>query len=151
MAVNGLRDTDAARLGERFQPCGNVHAIAIEIVALDHHVAEVHADAQCDPPVFGDRLVGRAHRLLKRHRGLDGIHGAGELHENAIAHQLDDTAMMLGNQRLKNFLASVFERSQGSGIIALYEAAVADNVGNENGGKPTFHCEAPPETRTPSC
>ena len=32
---------------------------------------------------------------------LDGVDSAGEIDQDAVAHQLDDTAMVLGNQRLQ--------------------------------------------------
>src|ERR1700693_884668 len=39
-------DQDAARLGQRFQPRGHVHAVAVDILTGHYHVADVDADAQ---------------------------------------------------------------------------------------------------------
>src|SRR5690606_10312522 len=39
-----LRHHDAARIGERFKPCRDVDAIAIEIAAVLHDIAEIDAD-----------------------------------------------------------------------------------------------------------
>ena len=43
---------DAARFRDGFQARRDVDAIAIEITALDHHVAEIDADAQDDVAVI---------------------------------------------------------------------------------------------------
>src|SRR6267378_4462612 len=40
-----VRDADPARFGETLQPRGDVDSIAVDLLAFDHHVAQVHADA----------------------------------------------------------------------------------------------------------
>ena len=91
---------DAAGLGHLLQPGGDVDAIAVEIAALDHHVAEIDADAQYNALVVGERRRSPlAMPLLQLDRAGDGVHGAGELDQHAVAHHLDDAALMLRNQR----------------------------------------------------
>ena len=46
--VDDRGDADAAGLGQRLQPRGDVDAVAVDVVALDDHVAEIDADAQHD-------------------------------------------------------------------------------------------------------
>ena len=46
--MNSARDHDAAGRRLRLQPCGHVHAVAVEVVAFDDQVAEVQADAEDD-------------------------------------------------------------------------------------------------------
>ena len=44
------RDADAAGVGQRFEPGGNVHAIADNVaVVADHDLADVDADPIFDP------------------------------------------------------------------------------------------------------
>ena len=45
------RDADAAGLGQRFKPRGDVDAVAIDVAVLDDDVAEIDADAKHDAPV----------------------------------------------------------------------------------------------------
>ena len=45
---------------------------------------------------------------------------------------------MLGNHRLKNLGAPRFECGQGACLVALHEAAVADRISGQNGGKPAL-------------
>ena len=47
-ACTRLRDADAARLGDAFQPRGDVDAVAEDVVALDDDVADIDADAEFD-------------------------------------------------------------------------------------------------------
>ena len=43
---DSVGDADATRSGQAFQTCGHVDPVAEQVVALNHHVAEVHADAK---------------------------------------------------------------------------------------------------------
>src|SRR6266851_3649131 len=43
-----IGDEHPAGIGQGFDPCRDVDAVAIEVVALDDHVAEIDADAQLD-------------------------------------------------------------------------------------------------------
>ena len=46
--VDDRGNADAAGLGQRFQPRGNVDAIAVDVVALNDDIAEIDADPQHD-------------------------------------------------------------------------------------------------------
>ena len=53
MLVNAVRDRHAARIGEPLDTGGHIDAVAVEVAALDHDVAEIDADAQHDAPICG--------------------------------------------------------------------------------------------------
>ena len=82
--------------------------------------------------------VGGSHGLLQRNRAFDGVHGAGELHQNTVAHQLEDPAVMFGQDRLQNVSAASLQRGQRAGLVNLHQPAVADHIGGQNGGKATL-------------
>jgi len=42
------------------------------------------------------------------------------------------------DQRLQHLLASGLQGGQGACLVLLHEAAVADHIGRENGGKPAL-------------
>ena len=44
--VNNRRDANAAGLGERLEPRGEVDAVAVDVVAVDDDVAQVNADPE---------------------------------------------------------------------------------------------------------
>ena len=117
-------DQHAAGLAQLLQAGGDVDAVAQEVVALDHHVAEVDADAEHDPPV-GRRLgLAVGHRLLHRHRAGDRVDHRGELDDRPVAHQLDDAALVLGQQR-------VDRAARASSLIAASVPASSCSISRE--------------------
>jgi hypothetical protein len=133
------RDVNAARLGQRLQSRGDIDAVAVEIVTVDHDVAEVDADAEHDSAVFRQVGVRGFHAVLEVERAVHGVDSAAERDQHAVAGHLEDAAVMLGHQRLQHLLAPLLQRRQRAGLVLLHEAAVADHVGGENGGKTAFH------------
>ena len=49
--------------------------------------------------------LATGHALLDRDRAGDRVDDAGELDQGAVAHQLDDPAAVLGDQRVDELLA----------------------------------------------
>ena len=135
MVEDGPRYENATGIGQAFETGRDVDAVAIEVAALDHHVAEIDPDAQYDLPVLRQAGVGRFHGLLQNDRALDRVDGAGELDQHAIAHHLDDAATMPGNRGLEHFPSPALESGERAGLVQLHEAAVADHIGGQNGGK----------------
>jgi hypothetical protein len=93
--VNRIGDEHPAGIGERFDPGSDVDAVAIEVVALDDHVAEIDADAQLDTAVSPDAGVALGHRLLHCDRAADRIDDAGKLYQQPVTGGLDDPALVL--------------------------------------------------------
>src|SRR5215467_367413 len=89
-----LRNANAARLRERLEPRGDVHSLAIEVAAIDHHIAKVDPDTKLDALVLRYSHVALEHALLNLDRAAYGIHNTWKLDQNAIAHRLDDSAVM---------------------------------------------------------
>ena len=130
--------SDTARFGERLYPRSYVDTVAVEVAALNHDIAEVDADAQHEPPILGNILVGGIHGLLQLDGAGDRVRRAGELYQHAVSHHFDDSAMMRGDQWLSNFSATGLERSESAGLVHPHQAAVADHIGSKNGSKPTL-------------
>ena len=135
VVVGGAGDDDAAGLRQLLEARGDVHAIAVEIALVGHHVAEIDADAEADALVLGDLRLALRHAALGGDGAGDRIDHAAELAERAIAHELDDAALVLGDQRLDEGLAVGLEALERSRLVALDQARIADDVGRENGGE----------------
>ena len=105
MVVGGAGDQHAAGLAQLLQPGGDVDAVAEQVVALDHHVAEIDADAEHDAPVGGRLGLALGDRLLDRDGAGDRVDHRAELDDRPVAHQLDDAALVLGEQRVDRLLA----------------------------------------------
>ena len=93
-----MRDT--ARLGDAFDPRRDVDAVAKDILAFDDDVADIDADPELDRIGLGTTGIVLAKLSLNFDGASDGIHGACEFHQRAVAHELDDTAGMGGNRRI---------------------------------------------------
>src|SRR4029453_9015918 len=100
LIVHDLAYADPAGFGEAFEPCRNVDAIAVNIVAVDDDVAEVDAEAELDAMVRRHVRVASLHRVLDLDRALDGSDHAREFDQEAIASCLDDAAVVLGDLRV---------------------------------------------------
>src|SRR5262249_33934120 len=135
MVVSRPGHQDAAWFRKLFQASRDVDTIAIPIAALDHHVTEIDADAQDDLSVLGQAGIGLGHAVLEVYGTLHSVDRASELDQCAIADDLEDTALVLGDQWLQHLPAPRLEGSERSGLIPLHKPAVADHVGGEDGGQ----------------
>src|SRR5262245_46465175 len=79
--------------------------------------------------------LAAAHALLEVDGALGGVDGARELDQHTIACDLEDTALMLRDQRLQNLATARFEGGERAHLVLLHEAAVTNHVGSENGGQ----------------
>ena len=136
LVESGGGDHDAAGLGQAFQPGGDVDAVAVEIVAVDQHVAQVDADAKADALVLGSAGLPLHHAALDVDGAGDRLDHARELDQGAVAHELDQPAAMVGQQRVDQLGAMRLQAGQGRGLGRLHQPAVADHVGRQDGCKP---------------
>ena len=90
LVVDAAGDVDAAGLGQRLQAGGDVDAVAEQVVALDHDVAEVDADPELEPPVRRQLGVAGSKLLLDLDRAAHGFDGAREFGKHAVASGADD-------------------------------------------------------------
>src|SRR5713101_8753401 len=93
-------DADPARFGETLEARGDVDAVAVDLLAIHHHVAEVDADAELHPALRRQLLVFGLERGLDLDRALDRIHDAGELSKNAVTCGINEPSVMLRYQRI---------------------------------------------------
>ena len=157
--VNGPRDADAAGVGETFQPRRDIDSVAVDLVAFDHHIAEVDADAEVHPPRRRQPGVLNLERALNIHRAIDRIDHAGELGKYAIAGRIYEAPVALLDEAIDD-LAVSGQGDKGRLLISPHEAAVAEDVGTEDSGEFAFHshlsahnpagpkdCQISPKTR----
>ena len=102
MVAHAAWNADAAGLGQPFEACRDVDAVAEDVAVLHHDVADIDADAKAQPARFVERLVGNGELLLDVDRALDGGEDAGEFGQHAVAGRSDDTAAVLGDQLVRD-------------------------------------------------
>ena len=83
-------EADPARLGQRFEPGGNVDALAEDIAVLDDDVADINAHAKFDAALCRCCGVAGDHLPLQLDRTAHRIDDAGELDKEAVTGRLDD-------------------------------------------------------------
>jgi hypothetical protein len=72
-------------------------------------------------------------------RARDRIDRAGEFGQQAVAHELDDPAFVLGDLGLDQVLAMRAERRERAGLVVADQTAVTHDVGRQDRRKPALH------------
>src|SRR3989338_1483862 len=123
-----------ARRRKRLNTRGNIDAIAVNIrFAMDDITnMETYADQQ--------RMTGKSARVAFMQSSLDldcataGVEGAREFYEESISNGLDLRTFVRSEKRTEQ-RAMLFKKRQRSLLILLSEGAVADHVGEHDGGE----------------
>ena len=129
LVVDAAGEEDVAGLGHCLEPHGDDDAVPEEVATFDDNITEIDADAQDDMPILGKTFVRGRHPRPEVNGKAHGIDRAGELDQNAIPHQLDDTAMMVADEGFQDSLAPLVERGQRTLLVQVDQPAVADHVG----------------------
>ena len=135
MIMRGAGNTNAAGFGKGFESCGDIHAVAVDVVAVNDYVTDVDPDAKQDAPVFGHIGAMFGDSALYVERTFDRVDDAGELDERAIAHQFDDAASKFSNGWVHQVRPQSFERSQSPSLILAHEAAVSNYICGQYGSQ----------------
>jgi len=88
------------RLGDSFEPRGDVDAVAENVGALDQHIAEMNADPPLHAAVAGDRSIALFGLLLQCEDTLHAADHRAKLDQDPVAGRLDDPSAMSRNERL---------------------------------------------------
>ena len=128
LVVDLAGDADGARLGQGLQAGGEVDTLAVDVAVLDDDIAEADADSEPNAFRLGSltRVLGDI--CLDLDRAAYRLDDAGEFAKQPVAHELDQTASVLGQKGLDHLLATRLEPLQGAGLVVLHERGVADHV-----------------------
>src|SRR5262249_777048 len=89
------RNTDPARLGQRFQPCRDIDTVSVDVVAINDDVTDVDPNAKRHLAICGYAGVALGHPPLHVNRAANRIDHAWELEQQTVAGRLDDPAAVL--------------------------------------------------------
>ena len=90
LTVDRARDADAARFGQALQPRRDIDPVAIDVVAIDDHFAQIDANAVLDPlPVRRAGIVSRQF-TLDADGAIDSGNHADEVGQHRIARVMHD-------------------------------------------------------------
>jgi hypothetical protein len=85
-------DNDPAWRCFTFKPRGDVHAVAVQVVAVHDQVTDVQANTEDEPLVLGPRGIGFMDGPLELDGGPEGVYGAPELGQCPVAPPLRSSA-----------------------------------------------------------
>jgi len=112
----------SARWRFPFQPSCYVDAIPIQVVAVHDQVAQVQAHAEHQRRVCRLVMVRVRHGLLEFDGGAQGIDGAGELDERAVAGQLDQSTSVFLQDWIEMLRAALPKARQRPALVTPHQA-----------------------------
>ena len=132
-AHHSVADKDAAGIGHRLQPRGDVHAIAEHVAIVFDDIAEIDADAQTERAVreAGLNLYCRVQRLVD----------ARKRRQEPVAGALVGASSMALQHGHDEIVESRAQRHIGRRFILGHQSAVADDVAGNDRGKLAFHLD----------
>src|SRR5262249_33536763 len=137
LPMNHVRNADAGRLSETLQPRGDIDALAINLIALDHHIAEIDADAELHPPLQRQFRILVPQRALNRNGAINRLDHTSEFGQNTIAGRVDQASAMVLDKAIYDF-AIGRQSTQRRPFILTHETAIAVNVGAQDSGELTL-------------
>src|SRR5262245_33000811 len=96
------RNADSARIGQAFEPRGNIYPVAENVAVLYDDVALVNADPKFDAFLGGDLGIILGHDVLNLSRTAQSINHTGKFDQQAIAGRFDDAAPVFSDFRIDN-------------------------------------------------
>jgi hypothetical protein len=98
LIADRTREANSTRLSDAFQPRSNIHSVAEQVVALHHHVAQIHANSEFHPPLAGKIGVVTSKRALDGHCGAHGLHRAAKLCNHAVSGAAENPSSVFAYQ-----------------------------------------------------
>jgi len=138
LIINKARDAYAAGLRQCLQPRGDVDAIAVDIVAIGDHVAEIDPDPERNAFALGHIGIAVDHCALHLDGAAHSIDDAPEFHEHAVTGGLDDAAAVLLDLRIDEFAAMRLEAIERAFLVRSHQPRVARHIGGEDRGETAF-------------
>jgi len=129
MVADRARDADAAGCGQPLQPRGDVDAVAINVVAVDDHVAEIDPDAKAQAALLGEIQIAVGHPALDFAGAAHRIDDAGKFRQHAIAGGLYDAPAMLFDLRIDEFAEMPSQPFMRAFLIRPHQKRVPRHVG----------------------
>ena len=116
---------------------GYIHAIPKKIVALNHDIAEIYADAKLHPAIIGLINIPIFQLPLNVGRTIYCLDWACELGDYAVTSAAENTTMVAFNKLVDN-LAACSQGVDRCFLVGLHEPAIADHIGRQNRREPAF-------------
>jgi len=147
LLMHRARDADAADLGQTFETCCDIDAIAKQIAVALNHVADGDADAKAHLAAGGVRHVPCAQAFLNVDRAAHGFDRAWKFGKNGIAGRIENAAAGLGNE-VVGYQPIGRQTPQRFLFVLGNQPAVAGDIGGKNRRDLASHGKASPGPRS---
>ena len=137
--AHGAGDANAPWRSHCFQPRRDIHAVAVDVIAVTDDIANIDAYAEFDPPVERHGFVALGHAPLHVHSAPHRVHRTGKFHQQPIARGLDDAPAMADQNGIHHILEVRLQRVEGTFFVRAHQPAVASHVGSHDGREATFY------------
>jgi len=137
LLIDGAGDANAAWIRQALQPRRHVDAVANQIVPLDHHIADVDADAKMHPPVFRGVGFEQFDGMLDLSGAPDRLDRTREFGNHAVASRGEYPAIVLADEPIDQ-RAAVLKDTIGPFFVSTHHAREALTIGAEDGRKLAF-------------
>ena len=117
-------DADAAGLGNRFEPGGDVDALPVDVLAVVDYIAEIDTHAEVE--------WARRQAILDDYGTLDGVLDRRELGQKTIARMLNNASGMLGDGRIDGLRAGGLPGDDGTVCVLFDKPRVARDIGGKD-------------------
>src|SRR6516162_5992248 len=92
LIVRRAGDTHGPGFRDCLQPRRYVHSVTKQVSSPNHHVADMHTNAEADAAVGCETGVRTGQGSLRIHGALYRVNGASELREDTVARRVRNTA-----------------------------------------------------------
>src|SRR5215831_10285455 len=137
--LHPARDADPARLGQCFQACGYVYAVAPEVITMYDQLAKIYAHAELNPLFEVHFGVALEHAALNFDSAAHRVHDAGELSENPVPYDPNDPPVMFLNRGLDQTAPVCLPLGERPLIICAHKPAVPSHISSQNGNELSFY------------
>jgi hypothetical protein len=123
-----VRDIQSAGLGQCLEPRRNVDAVAVDVVAVGDHVAEIDPDPKGNALVLGHLRAAVRHRPLDLDGAAHRIDDARKFHKHAVAGGFDDPPVMLPDLRVDELATMRLQAVEGAFLIRSHQPRVPRHI-----------------------
>ena len=139
MIANGTGDGDPARFGNALQSRRDIDTVTKNVLAFDNHIAKIDANAEFNAAFLWHTRIPITHPALDFGGAGNRVHHARKLHHHAVARQLDDASLMLGDLPIDEIRLNRLQCGERARFVRTHEAAVANDVGGKNSSEAALH------------
>src|SRR5215204_6829346 len=116
IAMSRARDRDSTRLSKTLQASRDIHPLAKEVRSPDHHITDVNAYPEQEPPILCVSSVRLCQLPLHRQSALDCINSTREFGQHAVTSGVRNPSAMGGDKAVHD-LASDGRGAKRPGLV----------------------------------